>query len=145
MNDRVPGQLDPIPALITIHRVVTTRNDANMTAAFLEQGLEFGQKTERNAGTGIATVGNHMQLRHDTVLTAEPNQCVQVIEVAVHAAVGDQAHQVQRTAGGCRDPDRIEQRGIFEEAAVLDRVIDAYQILLDDRTAADGKCIPRHR
>ncbi len=138
VDDAIEGELDPVPALVAVHRVVTPHDAADVPAAVGEQRFEFGQVGNGRLRRGIAAVGQHVYLRHDLVLRAQPDQREQVIDMAVHAAVRHQAEQVQRPPGGFGVLDRARQRRILEKAAIGDRVVDAHEVLLDDRAAADG-------
>ena len=56
------------------------------------------------------------------------DQRFQVTHRSVHPAVGDKAEQVQAIRLA-RSPERL----VLEERAILDRLVDAQQVLLDDR------------
>ena len=57
----------------------------------------------------------------------------QVVDVRVHAAVGDEPGHVQHAAAGPGSREGGLQRGVRGERAVGDRVADAHEILRDDR------------
>ena len=65
------------------------------------------------------------------------DDCVQMRVMAVDAAVAHQAHQMQRGAVRLAVFDRAEQSLVLEEVAVLDRLRDAGQLLIDDAASAD--------
>ena len=75
-------------------------------------------------------------LRHP-LAPGQLEERVQVLLVAVHAAVGDQPHEVDRAAGRLGLAHRLEQRGDLEEGAVLDGPVDAHQVLVDDPPGAE--------
>ena len=60
-----------------------------------------------------------------------------VIDVAVDAAVGQQAHQMHRTAGLLGVFHRAHQCGIFKKAVVPDVTGDAGQLLIHHPACAD--------
>ena len=55
----------------------------------------------------------------------------------MHAAGRDEPDQVQRSAALARRRARRPQRLVLEEAAVLDRLVDADEVLLHDRAGAE--------
>ena len=57
--------------------------------------------------------------------------------MAVHAAVGEQAHEVNGAALGDGAVDRLGEHGVVEERAVLDREVDARELLVDDAAGPD--------
>ncbi len=61
-----------------------------------------------------------------------------VLPTGVDAAVGDEAEQVQAPARAVAGAlAGLQQRLVFEEAAVGDGVVDPGQVLLDDRAGAE--------
>jgi hypothetical protein len=62
---------------------------------------------------------------------------LEVVEAGVDAAVGDQAHQVERAAVRLGAAAGLHQRVVLEEGAVLDGAVDADQVLVDDPAAAE--------
>ncbi len=74
----------------------------------------------------------------DALLRGELDRRLDVLPAGVHAAVGDEAEQVQAPARAVAGPlAGGEQRLVLEEAAVGDRVVDPGQVLLDDRAGAE--------
>ncbi len=61
----------------------------------------------------------------------------QVQDVAMHAAVRDDAHQMRRAARGLEPVDEVQQAGIAEEGAVLDREVDRAEVHRHDAARAD--------
>ena len=57
--------------------------------------------------------------------------------MAVHAAVRDEADEVQRVAGAGAAVERRAERRVVEEAAVANAAIDPRQVLIDDPPRAD--------
>ena len=60
-----------------------------------------------------------------------------MVDVAVDAAVGQQAHEMQGTAAFFAGADGSQIGGVFKEAAVLDGPADAGQVLEDHAAGAD--------
>ena len=60
-----------------------------------------------------------------------------MVDMAVDAAVGQQAHQVDRAVPLLCPADGLQQDGIFKEIAVPDGFCDAGQLLIDHPACAD--------
>ena len=138
VHDRVVGELGPLPAAVAIHRVVAAadRGDAPGVA---QPALELLEVAGRGLRQRVAPVGErvHDEVGH-ALLRGELDAGLDVLPARVHAAVGDEAHQVQppaRAVSG-RRAGRA-QRLVLEEAAVRDRIVDPGQVLLDDRAGAE--------
>ncbi len=71
-----------------------------------------------------------------TVAFGHFQQSHQMVEVAVHAAVGQQADEVQRRAGLFGGGHGVLQRLILKEIAVLNGLGDAGQLLIHDAAGA---------
>ena len=67
------------------------------------------------------------------LLGREAQQRLQMLDVRVDAAVGDQAEQVDVLAA----LERADERGVLEERAVLDRLVHAHQVLEEHAAGAD--------
>ena len=65
------------------------------------------------------------------------DQCVNVVLMAVHATIGQQAHQVQGAALLLGGRDRLRQHRVGGQRAGLDVAIDAADVLLHDAAGAD--------
>ena len=61
----------------------------------------------------------------------------QVQDMAVHAAVRDDAHQMRRAARGLEPVDEVQQAGVAEEGAVLDREVDRAEVHRHHAARAD--------
>ena len=55
----------------------------------------------------------------------------------VDAAVGEEAHEVQRRAAVACVPGCGDEDGVAEEVAVLDRLVDPREVLVDDAARAE--------
>ena len=135
----VVGHLDPVPAAIPVHRVVTA-DDVGDAAAFdaVHLVLQASQVGVRTPGRGIAAIEKGMKVdpaqagsRHQV------QQRVDVVFVAVHAAVGQEAEDVQRGIGRLDLGDHVEKGAILGEMAIAYRTVDAREVLIDDAARAD--------
>ena len=72
------------------------------------------------------------------LLGGELDHRLDVLPAGVHAAVGDEAEQMEAAAWAAQGPVAgRQQRLVFEEAAVGDRLVDPREVLLDDRPGAE--------
>ncbi len=138
MDDRVVGELGPLPAGVAVHRVVAAADGAD-PAGLAQPALELGEVAAAAVRQGVAAVGEGVEDDvGDPLLGGELDRRLDVLPARVDAAVGDQAEQVQAAARAA--PGGVaggEQRLVVEEAAVGDRVVDPGQVLLDDRPGAE--------
>ena len=68
----------------------------------------------------------------ETVAFGQFEAGVEMIDMAVHAAVGAESHQVQPAAARFQVADERLQDGNFEELALANRLGDPRQALIDD-------------
>ena len=139
VHERVVGQLGALPARVTVHGVVAPAHRAETTdARLLHERLDLRQITRGALGQRVAAVQKRV---HDHVggsLAAGHLQaCLKVPHVAVHAAVGDEAQQVQRGASSHRLRERVLEHAVGEERAILDGLGDAREVLVNDAAGAD--------
>ena len=138
MDDRVVGELDPLPAGVAVHRVIAAA-DRGDTAGLAQPALELAEVAAAAVGQRVAAVGEGVKDDvGDALLRGELDRRLDVLPAGVDAAVGDEAEQVQaaaRAAAGAVAGS--QQRLVLEEAAVGDRVVDPGQVLLDDRAGAE--------
>ena len=137
VDDRVVGELGPLPAAVAVHRVVAAR-DRPHAPRVPQPALELRDVAGGRGGQRVAPVGErvHDQVRHP-LLSGELDQRLDVRPARVHAAVRDQPDQVQapaRAAAGCVAGG--QQHLVLEQRAVGDRVVDPRQVLLHDRSRA---------
>ena len=107
-DDRVVGALGALPALVAVHRVVAA-GDARDPL-----GGELGEVVDGRVRRDVAAVGEGVDPRF---FRREAEQCAQVVDVRVDAAVRDEAEQVDVPA----TLEGAAQHRILEERAVLDR------------------------
>ena len=72
-----------------------------------------------------------------TLLLGQINQCKQGGDVGVHAAVGQQAHKVQRRTRLLRSFDGLVDDLVFADGAITARQVDARELLVHHAAGAD--------
>ena len=137
-GEHLPGDLQPVPALVAIHGVVTADRRHQLADADLLQPLaHLAQIAGRRGGRRIAPVQEGVP--RDPIEAAPLGQLahrVGVIQRGVHVARAGQPEQVQRAAARLGGLNRRDQPLILVERAVGDRLVDAHDVLIDDAARA---------
>ena len=140
VDDRVVGELGPLPALVAVHRVVAARRPTRSrpVPALSSTACELRQVADAAGRRGVAAVGDRRARRRAArcVRAASSIERVQVLLVAVHAAVRDQADEVQRVLPPAQRSIAAASAGLLEELAVADALVDAREVLVDDPAGA---------
>ena len=139
VDDRVVGELGPLPARVAVHRVVAAADRAD-PPRLPQPALELGEVAAAAVRQRVAAVGEGVEddVGH-ALLGGELDRRLDVLPAGVDAAVGDEAEQVQAPARAAAGALAGGQQGlVLEEAAVGDRVVDPGQVLLDDRARRRG-------
>ena len=138
MDDRVVGELGPLPAGVAVHRVVAA-GDRSDAAGPVEPAAELGDVLGAPVREGVAAVGEGVEDDvGDALLCGELDRGLDVLPPRVDAAVGDEAEEVEPSARAlARTVAGGSKRLVFEEAAVGDRVVDPGEVLFDDGAGAE--------
>ena len=139
VDDRIPGAMQPVPALVAVHRVVAPSDAGDVRIAQRVAGrLQRGETGGGGFRRHVTTVEErmHRNPRHPGALGKIQHR-EDVALVAVHATGRQQSQYMQGAATGDGRRARGEQFGIGEKAAVVDRGIDPGQVLVDDAAGAE--------
>ena len=103
-------------------------------------GLECLNVSGARGWWRVASVHAQVQQRawHAGILSSSHNR-VEVLLVTVNAAIAEQPEEVEAAGarlGGC---EGIDKGGLLCDRAILDGPVDADEVLVVDRTGADGK------
>ncbi len=134
VHQAVVRALNAIPIECAVHRVVAAhdrgdRADADRRHLLLEP-VDVGERAPRRR---IAAVGEDVHENARQALPArELEQRVEMLFGRVHALILQQPHEMQRRAVLLALLDHRQQRGMPEELAALDQLVDAHDLLLDD-------------
>jgi hypothetical protein len=139
VHHRVVRDLGALPALVAVHRVVAAhhRRDDGAAAVLAEQIHELLHEAEPRLRRSVAPVEPCVDCHRQVVEVAEHDGGDQVLIERVHAAVADQAKEVERTATPLHGRAQLDQRRQAEELAGLDRLGDAHDVLRHDATRAE--------
>ncbi len=138
-HQRAPGSLHPIPTLISIHRPKTAANQPRLTIAGLgKMSQQLLQITQTAGGRHIAPIQKamHVSFRH-SLLLSQLQQSQQMLKMAMHAAVGKQAQQVQAASFGLSRLTGSQQLRILSKIPVGYGLINGRQILVNHSACAN--------
>ena len=123
--------------MIAVHAVVPAAHAGDLRAA-LRESHQLLEVPESGARHGVAAVEHRLDrhVRHALPL-GQLEQREQVRVDRMHAPRADQPDEVQRATIRDDTPACVHEHGVREEAAVLDRIVDPNEILLDDTTRAE--------
>src|SRR4029077_12387741 len=125
VDDRVVGELDPLPAGVAVHRVVAAA-DGGDAAGLAQPALQLPQVVATAVRQGVAAVGGGVEDDvGNALLGGQLDAGLDVVPAGVDPTVGDEAEQVQAAAGARARPlAGGQQRLVLEEAAVGDGIVD---------------------
>ncbi len=137
-REHLPGDLQPLPALVTVHGVVAPDRRAELADADLrELGRDLPQVTGRRLGRRVAPVEEGVP--DDLGEPAPLRQLadgVGVLERGVDVAGAGETEQVQRPAARLHVVDQLGQHRVVVERARLDRLVDPHDVHVDDAPRA---------
>jgi len=128
------GGLHTIPAIVAIHGVIAADDGHDATAAGLAQP-RFGalQRGECAARRRVTAIEEGVQVDAlGAALAGQVDHRQDLVLVAVDAAGREQPHDVHGLLVENGLVHGVHQGLVEEEGAVLDRLVDASQVLVDD-------------
>ena len=132
----VPGFFCPIPTAIAIHREIASDDGGDPRAARGEFRFAGLQETGTAGRRSVAAIGERMH--HDVAHArglGSLRQGDQMLVMAVHTAVGDQAKKMQSR---CRERARMPRaEPDSARVSVRDRLVDPREILINDPPRAE--------
>ena len=130
---------DALPAAVAIHGVVAAVDGGDLAGVVLAHLLlQLFEIAGAVGGQRVAAIHEGMdEDAIDSLLLGHFQQRIEMILTRVHAAIGDQAKQVQLAAAGARILHRLDEHGMGEEFAVLDHQVDARDVHVHDAPRAD--------
>ena len=140
-DQRAEGFLGPVPPGVPVHGVVAPgdgRDAAQPGGA--QEFFRLPRVGQAALGRRIAAIHEGM---NEEALNASPlrrtDDRLQVVDVAVHAAVAQEAHHVKRRLLTSRRVVGAAERFVAVELAASDRPVDARQILEHDAARAEAQ------
>ena len=140
LHQGVVGLLQAIPTLIPVHGIEPAADDAHahlVVVGLSQTHLQPADEISAAFGGRVASVQKAVDAGLDLVLFAQVDEGKQMDQVAVNAAVGQQAHEMHRAAGLFGVFHRLQQGGIFKKAVIPDVLGDAGQFLINNTAGAD--------
>ncbi|KAG9527173.1 phosphoglycerate mutase 2, partial [Aureobasidium melanogenum] len=139
LDNAVHGLLDAVPALVTVHGVVTTDNSGDLAEAELVGVVEDGlHMAGARLGVGVTAVAEEVDvdLGHADLL-GDLEQSEEVVDVRVDTAIRDETEQVQAAVALLCAGEALDDVVDLVEFALLDGLVDADNVLPDDSAGAD--------
>ena len=130
--------LHTLPAFISVHGIISAHYGCNFAYAdFAHFFLQLCGIFRTGGRRGISAVQKNMHINLLQIVSfCQLQQSVQVGIVAMHTAVGKQTIQMQCGIVFLTMLHRLQQCGIFKEIAVLNRLCDTCQLLINDTPCA---------
>src|SRR5712691_508401 len=137
VNHRAIGLFDALPAVVAVHGIVAPDDRRNLPAAeFAKLLLQLTQKIRAARGRSVAPVQEAMHKDAlDLVLARNAEQREHMLDVRVHAAITQQAQQVQLPLAPSLHS--LEKQRLPEERAAGDELVHARDVHVDDTARAD--------
>ena len=141
VDERVVGELDAVPARVAVHGVVAAADGGDSARSRSPSmcssiSARYSGRAPRRRVAAVEE-GVHDEVGH-ALAARQVDARLEVAEVGVHAAVRDETHEVER---GCPSPALWRRpacrTGFSKKRAVVDRLADARQVLVDDAAGAD--------
>ena len=128
-----------LKAIITIHGIVTAHDRRDPAdAQLLQLCVDLLHIPLSARGRNVAAV--HKAVNKDLcepVILCELDERIEMRQMAMHAAIRTQSHEVQRRIMLLAVLDCSKERGILKELAVVNRFRDAGKLLIHDAPGAD--------
>lgn len=133
------GLLHPVPASIPVHGVIASGDGSNSADPDLfNLFLQVRQVFVGAGGRHVTAIQEGMDEHPlQAVLLGHPEQGIKVLRVAVHAARGNQPHEVQSPPCLLRMLHDRQQSGVGEKLPRSDGLGNAHYILVDNAPSPD--------
>ena len=109
------GRLDPIPAMISIHRPESAHHrDHPADAVGLDASLEFFEVSDAAGGCGVPPIGDRMDehaIRRKSAPTGGIQKRDEMSQIAVDQSIAHQTQEVDLPAGRARPAEQMNCRG----------------------------------
>lgn len=120
MDHEIPDLGHALPALVAVHGIEAPRQAGHTHVLhgddLFQQAAHIGGAA---LGRGIAPVHEAVDAHRHTGGESHGAQGHQMVDVAVHTAVGEQARQMQTAAAAACFFQHVLQHGVVEQGAVL--------------------------
>ena len=135
----LPGQGNPIPAVVAIHGIIAAADRGDLTHADPAHGLgKLGQVSGSAPGRGVAAIHEGVDIdlsRPD--FFGHFQQSDEMADMTVHPAVGNKPEQMHRRTLDSGAAENPGQRLVFEKIPGFNGPVDSGEILIDDAACAD--------
>ncbi|MNM70987.1 hypothetical protein D3C81_826320 [compost metagenome] len=139
INDSAVRLLYPLPAFVAVHGIIAALNRSDFTYAyFFNLGDQPLQESLGAVWSHITAIQERMDIHFMQIfLLGKIQHSEQMINMAVYAAIGQQAVQMKLLAVGLRVLYSFNQGLVRKEITFTDRLVDTGQILIHDPACTD--------
>ena len=141
-GEEIVGFFDALPTVVAVHGPEAAGHGGDAAVAELaDLGLNLREVAEGARRRRVAAIGEGVDkhaVASDAVGLGLREQAVEVFQHAMHAAIGDDAHQVKLGGGGGLDAgDGGLPNRIGDELFVGEELVEANEFLINDATRTD--------
>ena len=128
-----------VPVVVAVHGVISARDGSDFTEfKLVELVLQLLEEARARSGGDVSAVRKGVDIYVvETLRFRHFDERVEVFEMAVHPARGDETVKVQLFAARLRGVHGAEKLLVFKERPVADVLGDLGEILIDDPPRAD--------
>ena len=139
VNECRVSLLDALPAVVSVHSVVTSRNGGNLAHADFVHFLDrLGDIFLSGSRGNVTSVEERVNIYLcETLCLRELKDSVKVSDVAVNAARGHKSHQVETRVVLERLVHSVDDSLVLAELAVVDSLCDSGELLINNSARAD--------
>ena len=138
LYEQVVCQLDALPTLVAVHRIVAADDRRDPAGRPFQMTLQRFDKTLTTARIGIASVHEAM---HESLIHAVMLRYVaklkEMVQRTVNPAVRDEAHEMHLLAVLFRIRKCLDDFGILQNRVVAAGAVDFHEVLIDDAPGTD--------
>ena len=123
--------------LVAVHDIKTAHHVGKFCPCFGENRLKLRYIVDGGAGGSVTSIKEGMDKRRYSLFLCHFQKGEQVIDMAVHTAVGEKSAEVYTSASGTDFFAQIEKNGIAEQIAVFHSHVYTGHILINDASGTD--------
>jgi hypothetical protein len=135
-HDGIPGELVALPALVAVHGVVAADDRGDFRTAGLQIFFQLGHVGGTAGGRCVAAISDGVD--HEVFDSGGFRGIAkrgEVILMRMHAAIADEAEEVQALAFGFFES--VHEHGHGGEFAIANALVDAGEVLIHDATGTE--------
>ena len=131
MYHTIVGYFYTFPAFVAVHSIEAACKGGQLAARMVQAGLQVRDELKSALRVGIAAIGKgmHSKVRH-LVFCRKATEGLQVFDMGMHAAIADEAYEVQGFARGLSSLKSGKENGAAFQLTIANGNVDALQLLV---------------